>query len=281
MHVPAPAKVNLTLCILGKRPDGYHALESVMQMLDLEDTLVITEADAFTFTCSEPGLAGHHNLVVKAARLLQEYSPLPRGAHVHLEKRIPTQAGLGGGSSDAAAALEALNEFWGIRLPMEELTRLAVKLGSDVPFFLSGPCSTVRGRGEDVTPVLHQAECHVVLVKPGAGLATADVYGQVRASATACAHTDTMLAALEDGSPAAIAAALSNDLEEPAFHLLPALRHGKARLLEQGCLGAVLCGSGSALCGICPDANTAAHAALDLTNDFPWTTAARFLLPSV
>jgi 4-diphosphocytidyl-2-C-methyl-D-erythritol kinase len=285
MQLPAPAKINLTLCILGKRPDGFHALESVMQMLTLADTLTIDDADGLIFTCSDPALETEDNLVVRAARLLQECcSAAPRGAKIHLKKAIPVQAGLGGGSSDAAATLAALNEFWEIRLPMDKLAALAAQLGSDVPFFLDGPTSIIRGRGEEVTPVLHHAACHLVLAKPTAGLSTTEVYHRLYSSRL-IAHdeilpeTAAMVHALRTGDAAAIARGLVNDLEGPALALLPALAHGRERMLQEGCLGVVLCGSGSALCGICPDAETARDAAIDLTNDFPWTASAQFIVP--
>ena len=139
MDVAAPAKINLTLRVLGKRPDGYHALESVMQMLTLADRLIIDSAEDIDFTCSDPLLEGEENLVMRAARILRVHCPESRGARIHLEKHIPSQAGLGGGSSDAAAALLALNELWEIRLPLDELSGIAARLGSDVPFFLGGP----------------------------------------------------------------------------------------------------------------------------------------------
>lgn len=285
MLITAPAKINLTLDIVGKRPDGYHALESVMQMITLADLLTIDDADALQFTCSEPSLAGEDNLVVRAARLLQQRCPAIRGAHIHLDKHIPVQAGLGGGSSDAAATLMALNEFWEIRLQPDELTEIAGQLGSDIPFFLDGPCALVRGRGERVTPVVHLATAHLVLAKPSAGLSTAQVYANLHAETIRADQTDdhprpqtqAMLHALSTGSAEAIARAMSNDLEGPALALLPELFPLRERMLEVGCLSVLLCGSGSTLFGICPDAETAQHAALDLTNDFPWTWAGEWL----
>ena len=130
---------------------------------------------------SDPALAGAENLVMRAARLLCRHNAVRRGAHIHLEKHIPVQAGLGGGSSDAAMALAALNEFWGLRLTTDELQALAAELGSDVPFFLNGPSAVVRGRGEEVTPFVHHTPCHLVLAKPSAGLSTPQVYAGLHA----------------------------------------------------------------------------------------------------
>lgn len=281
IQISAPAKVNLTLRVLGKRPDGYHALESVMQQLTLADTLTFDDAPPgeVRFTCSDPSLETEDNLVVRAARLMQAACPVPRGVAIHLTKYIPKQAGLGGGSSDAAATLAALNEFWEIRLPLDELTDLAAQLGSDVPFFLSGPCAVVRGRGESMTPVIHTTPCHVVLAKPSAGLSTPLVYSQLHAGPLTSTReqflpeTHAMLAAIKSGSVDAIAAAMVNDLEGPALTLMPGLMRLRERMLEEGCLSVLLCGSGSALCGLCADSETASHAARDLTNDFPWVWA--------
>lgn len=279
MIVTAPAKINLTLRILGKRPDGYHALESVMQTLALADTLHIEDGETLTFTCSEPSLAGEDNLVLRAARLLQARGGT-RGARLHLEKRIPAQAGLGGGSSDAAAALAALDTFWDLRLPPGELAALAAQLGSDVPFFLNGPAAVVRGRGEQVRPFTHNANCSVVLVKPACGLSTPRVYAGLQAppmpdeAPNRQPETRAMIAALSSRDCARVAAALVNDLEPSAFRLLPELGDLRARLLALGCLGVLLCGSGSCLCGICPDPATAERAA-QAFNEY-WTWAGSF-----
>lgn len=286
MQVTAPAKINLTLRVLGKRMDGFHALESVMQMISLYDALTIYDDPEINFTCTDPELENSNNLVIRAAHLLQAHATgTPRGARIHLHKNIPMQAGLGGGSTDAAAALAALNEFWDIRLPMEKLMVLAATLGSDVPFFLAGlPTAIVRGRGEEVLPLLHHSAIHVVLAKPSAGLSTAEVYRRLYAPRAGTLgkyflETEEMLQALAMGDITAISHGLVNDLEKPAYRLLPELAHGCMRMYEAGCMGVLLCGSGSALFGLCPDAATAEHAALDLSNDFPWTTTAQFITP--
>lgn len=283
MQVRAPAKINLTLRVLGKRADGFHELESIFQMLTLSDVLTLDSDDELIFTCSDPALENEENLVVRAARLLQPLCPLQRGARIHLEKRIPAQAGLGGGSSDAAATLLALNELWEIRRPLDELAPLAAALGSDVPFFLYTPCSIVRGRGEDIWPLPHNATCHVVLAKPTAGLSTARIYAALHArpyvpprAPRLLPETQSMMRALESGDAAAVADALVNDLEGPALAQMPQLYHIRERMLQEGALGVLLCGSGSAVFGIWPDAESAEHAAIDLTNDCPWTAAAAF-----
>ena len=277
MEIIAPAKINLILRVLGKRGDGYHELESVMQQLTIADVLRIEDDDELRFTCSEPALAGPDNLVMRAARLLCRHCAVRRGARIHLEKHVPVQAGLGGGSSDAATALSALNEFWKLHLTLDELKVLAAELGSDVPFFLNGPSAVVRGRGEEVTPFTHDARCHIVLAKPSAGLSTPQVYANLHASSLPQANssklqqeTSAMLSALQVGDCARIARALVNDLQEPAFALLPELARLRECMLAQGCLGVLLCGSGSTLFGICPDEATARHAELELAYVCSW-----------
>jgi 4-diphosphocytidyl-2-C-methyl-D-erythritol kinase len=281
MEVQAPAKVNLTLRVLGKRLDGYHTLESVIQTITLSDSLTFeSAAEGLFFSCSDPVLEGEDNLVMRAARLLQTHSAVPRGARIHLEKRIPQQAGLGGGSSDAATALSALNELWDLHLPLEDLTTLATDLGSDVPFFLNGPTAIVGGRGELVRPVAHNTAAYVVLAKPGAGLATADVYSRLQAMPQLPdeeffmrSAAQVMLNALEAGDLTLIARAMVNDLERPAYTMLPDLARLRERMRALGCLGVQLCGSGSALMGVCADDETAKAAAIELENDCPWSWA--------
>ena len=192
-----------------------------MQLLTLADVLRIEDADELHFTCSEPALAGPENLVQRAVHLLGRHNAVRRGARIHLEKRIPIRAGLGGGSSDAAAALTALNEFWDIRLRPAELASYGAQLGSDVPFFLNGPHrggAWSRRRGD---VVVHHTPCYLVLAKPSAGLSTAQVYANLHAHKLPLGlnrpprqETQEMLHALESGDIEAIARALRNDLEK-------------------------------------------------------------------
>lgn len=153
LTVKAYAKVNLTLEVLGRRDDGYHDIVSIMQTVDLADTLTLEEADGITLECDDPTLAGADNLALKAARLLADETGVKRGVRITLRKGIPVAAGLGGGSADAAAVLLGLDRLWKPKLPPERLSSLAAKLGSDVPFFLHGGTAMVQGRGEVVRPM--------------------------------------------------------------------------------------------------------------------------------
>ena len=170
------AKINLTLEILGKRADGYHEVRTVMQTVGLADRLEVTAAADLSFTCSDPALATPDNLVYRAARLLQAEYAVRTGAALRLEKRIPVAAGLGGGSSDAAATIVALNRLWNLQLSLTEQRRLAAALGSDVPFFLTGGTALATGRGERITPLPPLPQYWVVLVLLPRVLSTAAVY---------------------------------------------------------------------------------------------------------
>ena len=153
MVIHCYAKINLTLEILGKRADGFHEVRTVMQTVGLADRLEVSAAADLSFTCSDPALATPDNLVYRAARLLQAEYAVRTGAALRLEKRIPVAAGLGGGSSDAAATIVALNRLWNLQLSLTEQRRLAARLGSDVPFILTGGTALATGRGERITPL--------------------------------------------------------------------------------------------------------------------------------
>ena len=146
----AHAKLNLTLEVMGKRDDGYHEVASIMQTLELADTLTIKHADSLSLTCSLPELDGPENLAFRAAELLSSEAGVSKGARIHIEKRIPVAAGLGGGSADAAAALVGLNRLWELELSNDELRKLGSNLGSDVPFLIEGGTATALGRGERI-----------------------------------------------------------------------------------------------------------------------------------
>ena len=182
--VPAPAKLNLFLHITGRRPDGYHLLQSALMLIDWCDTLhfelrndgQISRADLPDLATASPAEAlPAEDLTVRAARALQAACGTSLGVHIGLEKRIPSQAGMGGGSSDAASCLLALQRLWGLRLPPQELLAIALSLGADVPFFLSGGNAWVEGIGEKISP-LDLPPASFVVIKPATGIATGDIF---------------------------------------------------------------------------------------------------------
>ncbi len=171
IRVTAHAKINFFLEITGKRPDGYHTLSTLFQTISLGDELTFSAADDLSLTCSDPSLPiDSTNLVMKAAFRLQEALREPRGAQIHLEKKVPMGAGLGGGSSDAAAVLVSLLKLWKRKLPQKQLAELAVKLGADVPFFLKGGLCAAAGIGEELKILPHLPKTWMVLVYPGFGV---------------------------------------------------------------------------------------------------------------
>src|SRR5579872_277431 len=172
----AHAKVNLSLEILGCRGDGFHELISVMQTVTLADTLIFRTAREISLTCSDPVLEGRGNLVYRAATLLREHCRIAAGCAIHLEKRIPHAAGLGGGSSDAATTLLGLSTLWQLSLDCSALTDLAKELGSDVPFFLYGGTALVGGRGERVNRLSRDPELWYLLANPGVPVSTRAVF---------------------------------------------------------------------------------------------------------
>lgn len=182
--VPAPAKLNLFLHITGRRPDGYHLIESVFMLIDWCDTLhfelrrdgLVTRADIQTSATEQ---LPAEDLCIQAAKALQRASGTTLGAHISLDKHIPSQAGMGGGSSDAASCLIALQRLWGIQLPHQQLMAIALSLGADVPFFLSGGNAWVQGVGEQITPI-HVPTADFLVVKPPLGLSTPAIFASPR-----------------------------------------------------------------------------------------------------
>jgi len=250
MNLSAPAKINLSLSILGKRPDGFHEIESLMVPISLADTLTLEANDepGIAFTCSDTSLpCDDSNLVVRAARRFFETAPLEPAVRIHLAKAIPHGAGLGGGSSDAATTLTGLNQFFGLPLAPEALHALAAELGSDVPFFLAGGAAVCRGRGERVEPVPFPHQLPLLLIKPGFGVPTPWAYSRWR---------DALEIPGISYAPQLFSwGRLVNDLERPVFekHLFLAIL--KRWLLEQPeTTGALMSGSGSTCFAVLRDA---------------------------
>lgn len=273
VSILAPAKINLGLAVLGRRPDGFHELWTLFQAVSLCDRLRIRRArHGVAVHCAElPGL-GEANLAHRAAALFLRETGTPGGLRVDLEKRIPAGGGLGGGSSDAAAVLLGCCRLFGVDPGRARLLAWAASLGSDVPFFLSGGTAVGRGRGELLSPAAPWPGGATVLIHvPPAGLSTADVYGGLRAAPlTAGAAEPTILTARWlEGDLRRFGAALFNDLEAPAFALAPGLAAVKAALLAAGAAGALLCGSGSSVFGLFAGPHEAARAARLLRGRFP------------
>lgn len=265
--VRAPAKVNLTLEILGKRPDGFHALRSVFAALDLHDRLTVHPADEIGIACDLPELSTEANLAWRAADALRRDSGTRAGVSIILNKRIPLEAGLGGGSADAAAALVACNLLWNLGYSRERLRDIGATIGSDVPFFLGdGPLALVTGRGEvlhplEVPPALRAAG--ILLVKPPVGISAGAVYRAFPSSRWRGEETDRstpwVRAAHLAPSPDALPLPF-NDLEPVALDVAPELGAAKAAMIAAGAPHAVMSGSGSTFLA-CLDTALAARVA--------------------
>jgi 4-diphosphocytidyl-2-C-methyl-D-erythritol kinase len=251
IEVSAAAKVNLTLEVLGKRDDGYHDIATVLQAVDLSDRLVLEDADALELHTDAPGVpADTTNLALRAAHALREAAGVDRGVRIRLDKRIPVAAGLGGGSSDAAAVLLALDRLWGLGWPVARLAEVAVGLGMDVPFFLGGGAAAGTGRGERLEPLASTALA-LVLVNPGVPMSTAESYRRVHPGLyTGGERTHAMAAALRTRQPARVAACLYNALEQAVSPTAPDIERMRAALLAAGALGAAMSGSGSTVFGV-------------------------------
>ena len=242
--VPAPAKLNLFLHITGRRPDGYHLLQSVFMLLDWCDTLHFELRPGSQVSREDSGISlPEDDLVVRAARLLRQACGSTAGVHIRLEKRIPVQAGMGGGSSDAASCLLALNRLWGLGLRLPQLEKIGLELGSDVPFFLRGRNAWVEGIGEQIRPIQMPA-AHFAVVRPDAGLDTGDIFRDAGLKRDSAPAIISGFAANPDGSfPFGFG---HNDLQPVAQRLCPAVTQALEWLGEQG-LQARMTGSGSAV----------------------------------
>jgi 4-diphosphocytidyl-2-C-methyl-D-erythritol kinase len=246
IEIPAHAKINWSLRITGKRSDGFHDLETLFQTISLHDTLTITESDRLSMTCDDPSIpADETNLVLRAARALGA----PPVA-ITLRKAIPAGGGLGGGSSDAAAVLMVLSKHFGIDKP---LANIALSLGSDVPFFLTGGTAYATGRGEVLTPMPRVAGVPLLLLIPEERVSTASAFAELRRFSPPIG-VSRYRSMIEDGL-LSHATDLVNDFEEPIFARLPRLRALKMRLLEAGAAWAAMSGSGSTIVGAFRSAN--------------------------
>jgi 4-diphosphocytidyl-2-C-methyl-D-erythritol kinase len=264
LRVRACAKVNLGLEVLGLRQDGYHELRSLFQTIDLHDDIVIRlRPRGLEVRCDHPDVPqDERNLALRAAVELQRHAGIDRGAEIALTKRIPVGAGLGGGSSDAAAVLMALDRLWGVGLGPAGLHGLARRLGADVPFFLVGGTALGLARGDEVYPLRRQVRGHVVLVDPGRPISTAAVFARVDQSLTARENSNTIFRFVSSDLEGLRAfPILANDLEQAALAEAPELagqvQHIRGILIREGAALASLSGSGSSLFGLYDDARRA------------------------
>jgi len=264
--LPSYAKINWNLHILGRRPDGYHEISTLLQTISLHDEIhfELDDVGDISLSCNDPDIPpGGQNLIVRAALALKTHYQVAAGVRVRLEKRIPAKAGLGGASSNAAISLLALAHLWQVPVSGAELWEIAASLGADVPFFLMGGCAAATGTGTTVSALPEEPERanqHLVVITPNASVSTAEAYAAAAATGTSSALTtfqsvpilsssqneakncDSQLWPLKDS--------LQNDFESVIFDIEPEIRRTKESLLQAGALGALLAGSGSSVFGI-------------------------------
>ncbi|MDN5331026.1 MAG: 4-diphosphocytidyl-2-C-methyl-D-erythritol kinase [Tepidanaerobacteraceae bacterium] len=269
VELEAKAKVNLTLDVLYKRPDGYHQVEMIMQAISLKDHLVISllpgrEIKIVSNSPAIPG--GEENLAFKAAKLMVDEFDLDAGVEIKIFKEIPVAAGLAGGSADAAAVLKGLNELFGLGLTTKDLMRFGEKLGADVPFCVMGGTALARGKGEELTPLPAVPPASLVLIKPPFSVSSREVYNRLNINSIRKRPvTRAVIESIEKGDLEGISRGLCNVLEEVTFAKHPELPGIKEMLKARGALGSLMSGSGPAVYGIFETRHDAEKAAASLS----------------
>lgn len=254
LTLKSPAKINWCLRILGKRSDGYHDLWTIMQRVSLYDEIQfrrLSEDMIRVITEPELDLRQEDNLVYRAAELLKKRTGYAGGVEIFLKKNIPLQAGLGGGSSNAACALKGLNELWTLGLSRSELIEIAAELGSDVPFFLMDGVVLLEGKGERVRSLGEgQSQRWLLLVKPSFGISTREAYTRFKEYTLKIEQAEQIINTILTGTVDDLTSCMVNDLEKTVFKICPHLKEIKERLIENGAIASLLSGSGSTVFGL-------------------------------
>ena len=258
LKISSFAKINPCLRILGKRPDGYHEIDTILQTVSLHDDLTFTASEdhEVTLHCDTLDIPSDNtNLIIRAAEALHRIAPQRTGVHVEVVKRIPAKGGLGGASSNAAVTILALNHLWNLRLEPPQLIDVGKTLGSDVPFFFVGGVGRGRGRGEDVSVLPDVEKSHLIVITPTAKVSTAYAYQAFNAPSLTSQGSASILSS-SFGEPAFKDCdqwALHNDFEGVIFEIEPEIERAKLALLDAGAKGGLLAGSGSSVFGIFAD----------------------------
>lgn len=252
LYVKAPAKINLTLDVLHKRPDNYHEVEMIMTTVDLADRIGLKKTDYGIHIESADRFVPNdsRNLAYQAAKLIKDTYHIKSGVIIKLDKQIPVAAGLAGGSSDAAATLKGLNKLWNLNISLDELAKLGTKIGSDVAFCVYGGTALAKGRGEIIQQLPSPPNCWVILAKPTIGVSTAEVYGAFDANKAEHPNTQQMVKAIEDKDYAAVCANLGNALESVTLSLYPEVAQIKEQMKKFGADAVLMSGSGPTVFGL-------------------------------
>lgn len=273
--LPSFAKINWQLRVLGRRPDGFHELRTIFQTVTLQDELRFAARidGKLQLTSGSTDIpVDESNLILRAGRALRNHYGIDSGASIHLEKVIPVEGGLGGGSSNAALTLLGLAHLWKLETNRQELTQLAARLGADVPFFLTGGTALGKGLGTEVSPLDDVVAEHLLIVKPEAKVSTVEAYKALNSPALTKVESDIILSIsradeqFTDSHPNA----LHNDFEPVVFQLKPEIRRVKDALLRAGARGALLAGSGSSVFGVFDKAEAQGRAIEMLQTEGEW-----------
>lgn len=252
LYVKAPAKINLTLDVLHKRPDNYHEVEMIMTTVDLADRIGLMGTASGIHIRSDDRFVPNdsRNLAYQAAELIKNTFGIKTGVIISLEKQIPVAAGLAGGSSDAAATLKGLNRLWQLNLSMDELAELGAKIGSDVSFCVYGGTALATGRGEIIEALPAPPHCWVILAKPTIGVSTAEVYGAFNPETADHPDTQAMIEALQAGDYEAMCDNLGNALESVTLGMHPEVQQIKDHMKKFGADAVLMSGSGPTVFGL-------------------------------
>lgn len=267
------AKINWLLRVVGKRDDGYHELFTVFQTVSLRDTIHFEAAEGIEFRCDRPGVPeDESNLVVKAAHLLKHDYRYAKGASIFLEKRIPSPGGLGGGSSNAAAALIGLARLWDLKVTPERLREIAARLGSDVPFFLDGGTAIGTGRGEVIEAIDDVDAPDMLIVTPDIAVSTPDAFARLAAPTLTIEARDNILPVCRSEAKSfdPRLSVLKNDLEPTVFAAHPEVGRVKRTLLALGAVTAAMSGSGASVFACFDNTETRQTAIKALDGESTW-----------
>ncbi|MFV1951120.1 MAG: 4-(cytidine 5'-diphospho)-2-C-methyl-D-erythritol kinase [Nitrospinota bacterium] len=263
IKIKSHAKINLGMKVYKKREDGFHEVETILQMVDLYDTVTLRRIEAgIVVSCNNGSVPeDENNLAYRAAELIQGHTKVKKGVLIKIDKHIPVSAGLGGGSSNAAVTLLALNRLWDLGLKKDELIDLAKLLGSDVPFFIFGTRAIGRGRGEELEPLSPGKRVPAVLVNPNLSLSTSLVYKNLNLRLTNKDNNiNLLMSLLNKGEIKKIGRYIFNDLESPAIKSFPVIKDIKDKLWSLGAAGSMMSGSGPTVFGLFTDYNIAKEA---------------------
>ncbi|WP_046181298.1 4-(cytidine 5'-diphospho)-2-C-methyl-D-erythritol kinase [Domibacillus tundrae] len=253
LMIKAPAKINLTLDVLHKRPDGYHEVEMIMTTVDLADRLELESLDK-----NEIRIISHNrfvpddsrNLAYQAAKLLKDRYGIKTGVSIQIDKVIPVAAGLAGGSSDAAAALKGLNQLWNLGLSLDELAEMGAEIGSDVSFCVYGGTALATGRGEKIEHLPTPPNCWVVLAKPTIGVSTGEVYKNLKLDRMKRPDTNAMIEAIKENDYNKMCQNMGNVLESVTLHAHPEVALIKEQMIRFGADAVLMSGSGPTVFGL-------------------------------